>query len=375
MGSRLQTSKIVLLMEWSGVHNYLEHIQRLNINTKLVRSLGSRWFYWLYEATAFRNTGKLIINILDSTRLINGEWYFRNTWEGSKEEWKKNEKNSLYNAYEVKNYKLKLKDSFKGKLPDDTKMGTQRRIQYFSSGNEAKPLDTDKTAFTRQILGRILLQHRSWMPLSLQKRFMGKQWNPAIEDYDVGYYKGTLIAIKEMFAEANGLKLMLSQWGKLPNWQKVAVRRTIYDMAFVTASAVFASILANLAGDADDDDWWINYMSFQANRILLEARAMSIIPTTTFLKPFVDDDTVLFGTVGGNDILTLYKSPAAIGSLLDDVLSIFNIVTDWKEIERGMYKGHTKTYKFMIRNSVLKSLYEIQNPKVKNNYLTNVILD
>ncbi len=102
-----------------------------------------------------------------------------------------------------------------------------------------------------------------------------------------------------------------------------------------------------MSGD-DDDDWSMNMMAYQANRLVTEIGALTPSP---------------FMLTEG---LRLIQRPAAAVSMAQELIS-FSQFWNWTdELSKGKYKGMTKLEKSLIRTiPPMQAIHDLSYPEEK----------
>ncbi len=369
IGKKNVTNKFQLMMEYNNVFQDTNEIfSRLNLDTRLERKIGSEMFYASYELTDYRTKGKLSLAIYNNFRLVDGEFVtkkeFKEKW-GDKRSWKEYADKTLYNAYEIKGNKPIVKDQYKKFVTTELENRVKNIIKHRSAIVDGRLNSLDRGAITRNAFGRSLMVHRGWMVSSIVNRFKKAGFNYSTGEYEEGYYNTMGKAIWNMMSAEGSIRAKLATWNELENWQKANVRKFLADAAFTLAVSVISMAFNMIADGDDEDEWFINFLAYQANRVLLEQKALSLLPI-----PAVGDFP---GTFGVNEIFSILNSPAAGVNQLESLSNSFKMLFDWEEISTGPYAGMYRAEKFLIQRSLLKNIYEAQFPEDKNKYLKTQI--
>jgi hypothetical protein len=126
----------------------------------------------------------------------------------------------------------------------------------------------------------------------------------------------------------------------------------MYDAAITMVVWIVARAFNKMVDDDPNPDLFDHYMAFFLNRILMEQGA--------FWNP--------------TEIPNILNSPSAAMSIVDDMASFLELMTDWSEIERGPYKGMTKFQRALIKSSLFKNIYQLPHIEESNRYLKSQII-
>ena len=365
-GQRKQTNKMHLLFQLSNIIEVNRMLQNSNKN-KFARKIVNKDLLFLnYQTADYAMKGRISLAIFDNHRLYDGNYINRkdflelNEKEGinkkeAKKEWATLRDKSLYNAYEVVNGQLQVKAEFKDNVTDavlNRVVGTVEHVTHIVDGTMG---DLDKGSLSRGVFGDFLLMHRGWFINTVDTRVMPPSFNMQTGQEEVGsYWAVTNLIRRELIGK--GLILQPAQYGQAWNNLSVAkkrgVKRATLDFIYLNIIAFLAS-LANLAADDDDeDDWTTQYTAYQLNRVLLEQSAGAPWKLGEILQ-MIDEPVVGVRTIKD----------------LTDLSEIWNT----ERFESGMYKESTHAWKWLVKRSPVKSLYEIQFPKMKNQFIKQVV--
>jgi hypothetical protein len=259
----------------------------------------------------------------------------------------KGEQIPLYEAFDVEDHKLKLKDGIRNLDGSDF---TNEDITAFSiraaSINQSLHgiyNSADKAIYQRYAMGRIVGLYRKWMMPGINRRWKGRYHNWSMETDVEGFYRTASKFIYQLFKELReGQFTMASakdRYSKLHDFEKANLARALGEVAMMMIALVAGILLERLADSIDDDDeiaaWGANMAAYQANRYFTEM---------AFYLP-------LLGTL---EQLKIINSPAAAVNQISHIMSIGKIIdpTGWliddedfiPRYERGRHKGDLKAY-------------------------------
>lgn len=360
IGKRQKTGKVPLLFEKVGIYGDVAEIfDRMNQTDRLSRMHSSDFTYFTYELADTKIKGKIALSIYNNYRFVDGKFitkkqFDRKYKDDNQKKWSDYSYKTLYDAYEVKNNELVVKKEYQKAISKDFEAEVIYTIRDRSAVITGQLTEYDRPEIARNVLGKFLLLHRSWIISGLTERLKKGSLNPISHEMEEGYYRSTAILITRIIHESGNIQQKLAAWDKLEDYQKANVKKTLYDFAFVITALAMSHLLNALADD-EPDDYWVQYLSFQMNRIRLEQNALW----------------------GPKEFFSILNSPTAASSLITTITSTAKLLTDRDQIEYGAYEGMYQYQKAIIKNTRLKNLWEIRNTealKQKNKYLSGMIL-
>lgn len=256
----------------------------------------------------------------------------------------------IYDMFEVVGNKVVPTEQLNEVLVD-----LQLKIEFVANRIDGALSPTDKAAAHRHAFLQLLTTHRGWLFSGVSNRFKQKGMNEITGEYEVGYYREWFSFLKATVMRPNRLRMlknMLAQWETLEDYQKAAVKRTIYEIGMAVGIGVIAAILN---GMADEDDEYA-FVSYIANRTLLEASVFPSIASGMWPVASIEAGALL-------------NSPIAAANVLDNFADIVHILSD-EEIERGTYEGMTKGERALIRMTPgLRGYFSSRDPESANTFL------
>jgi hypothetical protein len=259
----------------------------------------------------------------------------------------KGEQIPLYEAFDVEDHKLKLKDGIKNLDGSDF---TNEDITAFSIRAAAINQSlhgiynsADKAIYQRYAIGRIVGLYRKWMMPGINRRWKGRYHNWSMETDVEGFYRTASKFIYQLFKELREGQFTMASakdhYSKLHDFEKANLARALGEVAMMMIALVAGILLERLADSIDDDDevaaWGANMSAYQANRYFTEM---------AFYLP-------VLGTL---EQLKIINSPAAAVNQISHIMSIGKIIdpTGWliddedlfPRYERGRHKGDLKAY-------------------------------
>ena len=261
-------------------------------------------------------------------------------------EWKAAKENNqtLYDAYETKGGKLVVKEEFKNYISPALENVVHNRINHITHITDGTISAEDRGAMSRKIWGDLALMHRGWVISGIDNRLKLRGTNFETEQEEVGYYRAFGAFLSNFFKkEESGVRAKFAAWEKLSDIERKGVKKTILDLAVMNAVAIIAAMLNNLADDDEDENFFIQYMAYQSNRVLLEAKA--------FWSP--------------KEFLDIMDEPVAGARIIGEIAQLSDAINFYEDsrIKSGMYKDWTRGGKYWAKRvTPFKNIYELQYP-------------
>lgn len=359
IGSRTKTNKLDLLLKHNQVDDILhKQYRNLNIDSKAGRMMTSDLTYAVMMPTGYNSLASVALSIYYNYRLVNGEFIteaqFKSKYKGQDIKWSDYKEDSLYDAYMVKDGNFVVKDKYKKYISSDFEYKISKKINALSNRLEGRTSSLEKSSIYRNPFGRGVMLHRSWIPQLFSTRFKAKGYDFDLEETNEGYYLTAFNTIKNMIGLTDGkIKLKLANWNELEEFEKANLKKFTGDLVMLATIYVLYAVANSIADDNDEDDWYIEFQAYLATRLYLEHRAFWD-PTESF---------------------NIIKSPLAAINQWQSITNFFSMIPSLgEEIQSGAYKDKTRLERFLIQQSFLKNLYEVQFPKQKNTYLKSQVI-
>jgi hypothetical protein len=375
IGKKKQTNKMHLLLQYFNVIELNRAIGNSN-SSKLSRKIINRdILYANYQTADYGLKGRATLSMMDNYRLYNGRFITKKDFKELKEkegkeyrkgvlglkrgkakkeidkEWSSLREKSLYNAFEVIDGSLQVKEEFKELVTDAVLNTISGKINHVTHLVDGTLSENDKGALARSVLGPLVLMHRGWFINMVDHRLSKEKVNYITGEKEIGFYNASANFAIDLFVRG-GIKEMGASWDKLSAAEKRGVIKTLTDFAYLSILGLFAALANVAADDADDEDWTTQYMAYQLNRVLLEQSAG--VPWKL------------------NELLQIIDEPVVGVRVIRDLVDVSE---SWntERYEGGMYEGNTHAAKWWFRKTPFKNLYELQFPDMKNNYIKTVL--
>ena len=378
-GLKKQTNKMHLMLQRHGVVELNKMLRNTNKNKLLSEVTNKDLLFINFRTADYFLKGNSALSVYDNTRLVDGEFITRKNFlekrakEGvnekeARKEWKNYRDKSLYNAYEVVNGSLQIKEDWKQYVTDGVENSAAGVVQEITGRIDGTLSDTDRGALARTVHGQFILMHRGWFINMIDSRFAGmrsifrkgeaaERVNFITGESEIGIYPAMMKFIYDDLYTAKNFLKPLYAYNNIANPAvKRGVKKTVLDLIYLQVVA-FLTAIANIAADDDDEnDFMTQYTAYQMNRVLLEQSAGQPLLNWSEILQIIEEPVVGVRTV--KDLI--------------DISELFN-----SDVYRsGMYKGHTHREKFVYKKLIgFKNIYETQFPKSKNNFLKNQIIN
>lgn len=343
-GDRVITNKVMLLLNDANMMtSSRSEFKDGNVKSKLPRMLDTDLFFINWQPGEYMMKSRILLSQMYNTRLINGKWVTKNQYKGKADFYSFP---SMYDKVSVKENQLVFDES----ISDSQLADLYLKSQVIGSRIDGTLTEYQRNKLNQHSIGRMVMQHRSWLPSGLEHRFKADQTNYLTREREAGTYISTANYIsrvaKKFLKERDKLESMAAAFRFMDDFEKRQFIRVVADFAIAAGISVFATIMNNL--DTDDDDYALNWLIYTSNRLMLEHTAFW----------------------SGDTFLELIDSPAVGVSAIKDIGDIFEMLYNWDELESGPYEGMTRIEKFLLkRGTPFKNIYEITALKDKNHYL------
>ena len=357
IGKRKKSGKVPLMFEYNGIFSDIsETFHRLDHKSRFGRATSDDLIYSTYAIADVRIKGKLALSVYDNYRLVDGKFISKNQFKRkygtTNKKWSDYKGTTLYDAYEVKNGKFQVKPEYSKIVTTELRNTVRSIIKQRGSAIDGQLTQLDRPAIMKSVMGRYIMLHRGWLVSGLSERWKKKGINYTTGEIEEGFYRSFAKTVGTMLTTKGNIKQKISVWNTLDDFQKMNTIKTLLDLSF-SALVIGMSVVVNaLVDDNDEDDWWIQYLGYQMSRIRLEQVALTS-PT---------------------EFASILNSPTAMTNLTDTIGSFFKLATDWDKIEYGAYEDMYRIQRAMIKNSLLKNLWELQAPEQKNKFLRSQVL-
>ena len=351
-----RNDKMYVLAENLGLHSVDDRVSNASFGT-ITKAISDSPFSML-TVGAIPHSSIAMLSVLDDMRLIGGRFFTYNEFikraenEGKtkaalKLEWKKLREQSLYNLSDTSEGVIKPKEGVEidPEYFQSQVARARTKVKSVTGNIDALVSDTDKAAATRHFAANLLMAHRGWLTIGLQRRFKNQHFNFKTGEVEMGHYRALLNFIKDYtkLLRKNGMANAVKSFYEVKdNFTEVDIRniqRVSLEAAIFIIMGIFGKML--LAYDDDDenrDNYALHFTS------LLYARTLAEMGSTQI--PF-----------GGLELVDTIKTPFVAVTALSQLLDGWS----FDEVRSGAYKGHSKFSKMLMKQTWIRHFKDVQN--------------
>ena len=313
-GNLVKSSQLVRMLESIGVDSPGERIQNTIFGKGL--RLAEKSPYGGSKISNMTNTAPLVYTYLKDHRLLNGKFinfqeFMRLSENNGKdlkelsEDWKKYKDQSLIELADF-NYGIHFKEGVEvadGEV-DRLQLSLRSKLMHVLEQTEGVIASENRTWLQRNPLLSLMMTHKGWFTIALDRRFKGKQQNLYSNKEEVGHYREVMSMIYEAYKEAgtaNPIEI-LKKLKEIHNAKdptdpgKSALQYFKWESALTAILTMLAVGVIGYTGDDDNKDVWpAQFAGLIYLRTISELNSISWfgIPGSvkdTFQKPFVSAD-------------------------------------------------------------------------------------
>lgn len=362
IGNIDRQNKLYVLGERMGIYSIKNRTASAGYN-KAMRIIGDGLGFKMMDIFNSPIAPKIMISVMDDTRVAeDGKFYRYNSFArktayderqagrtiSSREirrKWDALRDRSLYNAIEVKNGEIKIKEGFNKELVERQMRVTQREIRSLNQICEGYLSPEDKSSATRNWMMNFTMAHRGWFQIAFQRRYKAMGYNFSTNQIEEGSNRTVLRYVmkslsllkegktKELFDVIN------SKWHTMSDWERTNLYRSMIDMT-VFMFGVLAWSLAMSYDDDDESSWGGQLLTYITLRTINEM--YSQLPVLMEV----------------NAVETLYN-PFPLMAKMRDLVTLRNWSFD--EVQSGTYKGETKLWRLFAKQTFLKQWYAMKS--------------
>lgn len=372
-GRRMKSNKVKAALDYFGVSGDTRKLfDKLDIRSKFGRVGKDDVIYGGYEQVSNMTRGTFVLSMMDNYRLVGDKFIRKSEFKKLSEtkrlgNWNDYRDKSLYNAYDVVNGGLVVKPEYSKYITKDFENYVHGVIRNRTAIIEGLLNKEDKGAIFGNFFGEALMLHRGWMVTSITDGFKSKRVNPITGLTEEGFRltgirmlgrTGKMIwkAITTNNASATERLAMINfkgGWNNLEGYEKRNILKLSLDASMFALLGVISLLLHKSdMGDDEDDSWWERALLYLSTRAVLEQGAL----------------------YNPKELMNILNSPSAATNTLDTLDAFVRSFAANEEIEYGPYENMTPRQKAIIKLTIFKNMYELQNPEIKDKYITNQIL-
>ena len=444
IGNPLSNDDMMVMAEVFDIAGQAERKYEGTHRNRFVQAAYKNSIFGFLSTVDFITKAIIMVSILMNHHYVNGKFLSREDIRNSRylysskkefndamKEWKKGP--NLYKLLKAKNHRLTIEDKYKSAFQDAFDV-IKDRVQKTSEYADGMATDLQRAAITQSVLGALVLIHKQYLPLIIQ-RYFGKR----VYDYDTHQYKNgvfrTLFDFVGQIMQNNLLAGIgagiftgsafggviggaiggISAFGVRAygsyqhrhGKQKKSIKQIFndefndfssrkatmhsyanrYSIKDVAATVIgyrllvqpLVGLVCSIADEDDDDTWWLQLLAYS-------------------LRAFEWEYYTAFRT---DDMLNNVKSPTAATSVVDAAESLAGSITntiapqgnflfdpsqtwdDWEnifggkdyEIQKGVYEGWQPWQRDIVKGMAVHNLIEqLKNAKAKRKYQENQIM-
>ena len=366
IGNANNKNKTLCFLEFTGVVRDADKTFKDLHNNRIVRALKQHFWYFGHEMSDYVTKGKMVIAIAlhskyipEYNKFMTRNEFFRTVKDKKKANalWK-TYSTTLYDAFEVSNNQLVVKDEFKNVLDERTINKFRNTCKQVGTKIDTQLTELDKNWIQANIFGKLLFIYRNFLIIGLQNKFLTKpQFNIVTGMFQDAQFHAAWKAIQTYLSKEklNQLReLYKDNFEEVDEYNKAMLRRITTEIVFAyILSFIITTILRSLADD-DKDDFFKNEMALIGARAGIELRS-NIIPV---------------------EAINMFGNPSAAWSTLEYFYELSTAPFDdpMEKVTKGPYKGMYRYQRSLIKASPFRSIYEAQDPRSKLQYYNNFSL-
>lgn len=367
IGNANNKNKTLCFLEFTGVVRDADRTFKDLHNNRIVRALKQHFWYFGHEMSDYVTKGKMVIAIAlhskyipEYNKFMTRNEFFRTVKDKKKANalWR-TYSTTLYDAFEVSNNQLVVKDEFKYILDERTINKFRNTCKQVGTKIDTQLTELDKNWIHANIFGKLLFIYRNFLIINLSKFpiFRKPQFNVVTGMFQDAQFHAAWKAIQTYFSEdkLNQLReLYKDNFEEVDEYNKAMLRRTTTEifLAYVL-SFIITTIFRSLADD-DKDDFFKNEMALIGARAGIELRS-NVIPLEAV--NMLNNPSAAWTTIAY--FYEMAKAP------FDDPM---------EKVTKGPYKGMYRYQRSLIKASPFRSIYEAQDPRSKLQYYNNFSL-
>ena len=350
------------LMEYFQVGAEIK-TNRLNLST-FQKQIARNWAFGIYSLSDYVVKGHILNSVMYNYRYVNGEFLSSEEFKRkySNDEVMLNQWNTFRSSRDLVEYKngnIVTKDPAYQKAWDAKKetIGNTARNLAQSADGQLTPLQ--KTMLSSNIIGSLVMMHRQFMPIILQERWVqNRQWDYSSQRYKEALFRVPFSIISAIRRDTRNISLWQKYMQNSTYDQRRAIRQLSLELIGVHILHFFLMPIAKAWADDDKDN------------ILKQLLAFALVRT--------DFETMMSSTPWAiQDAISTIKTPFPIYSYYDNFSGLISTVPAWvhnlinnedEKIDRGAYEGFSPTFKFGMKMTLFKNIWELQDIPSKRRY-------
>lgn len=344
---------LYMLGETFGFHSTQDKTKNAGYN-KILKAMSDLPYAFMSVSAAPHNNN-VMLSVLDDFRLVGDRFYSYNEFIKLEENkgkskaelkgiWKTYQDKSMFNLLEPREGTMRFKEEVENQVgkeyASEQIQRTRTKVREINGNIDALISPEDRSAATRHWFLSFLTGFRSYLFLGIQRRFKREHFNFNSGNFEAGTYRSLGLFLQDLMkmSRANGysnlMKTMGQEWNKLSEVDQNNIKRAGKDLAAFSILTALMMVVANIDDDEKNKDSWpIHFMSYLLYRTTTE----------------IGTGQLPFGALSAVDVV---KEPFTSVNRLSSIMEGLNL----DEVKSGYYKGHSKLYQTVIKQTMLKNL-------------------
>lgn len=355
-GQTEKSSRMIRILETLGVRSQTSRVT--NTNFSRGARLASSSAYAGSEVSNLTNTSRIAITVLKDHRLINGRFYnyiefsrlpenSTRTREQIREAFNELSEQSLWELASL-DYGLTFNEGVEVE-PDEAQRLLEtlpQKMSHLIEQTDGVIARENRTWIQRNPLMRLMTTHKGWLPIAIDRRFKGEQYNLRANKLEAGHYTSVANLILEAYRQTHTLnpiklKAAIQEINSRPganNYQTYANYFAYETVVTMMMIALGTAVLAATEDDDNEDIWALQFGALIYMRTFSELNSISI-----------------YGLPG--TLLETFQTPFVPSNFLTRFFNLDNY--SFEEVKSGKYKGLPKIWAQIMRLTVGKRFYDI----------------
>ena len=357
IGSFDRKSPLYVLGEYMGIYNIQSRAQAAGYNRSYRAATAALNPYAMMEAANTPVAPQCMYAIMYDTRLYGGMFVrfseFKRmsglSGDALKNEWAKLEDATLLDMVDMSDGTVRIKPKY-GATEEAVKdrlrvaMGEIRNLRQIVEGMLS---EEDRVAASRNVIANLIMPHRGWFFMWMQKHFAKEHINLNTMEKESGTVRtlAKLLYNMALLTREDGIGNIMQSYKSVKEAMSDSERRNLIrsmvNLISFTAMAALSNLLLGWRDDDDNkDDVVVQFLAYLGLRSANE--------TLGQMTPFLEMNA-----------LDMLQSPIVNARRVSDMMTFSNY--SLQEVENGVYKGESKLWRQLMKMSFGKQWYTIKS--------------
>lgn len=357
VGSFDRKSPLYVLGEYMGIYDIRSRAQASGYSRSYRAATAALNPYAMMEAANAPVAPQCMYTIMYDTRLYGGQFVRFNEFrrmtglsgDTLKNEWAKLENATLLDMVDTSKGRMEIKPKY-GITEDEVKdrlriaMGEIRNLRQIAEGMLT---EEDRVAASRNVIANLLMPHRGWFFMWMQRHFAKEHINLNTMERESGTVRTLAKLVYNMakLIREDGLGNIMQSYKNvkeaMSDSERTNLRRSMINLITFTSMAALANLLLGWRDDDDNkDDIAVQFLSYLGLR--------SVNETLGQMSPFLEMNA-----------LDMLQSPIVNARRISDMMTFSNY--SLQTVENGVYKGESKLWRQLMKMSFGKQWYTIKS--------------